>query len=81
MRTNPQTGRRTAKTPSAPEAFFAGGGEYYFLPADKPIFARDALGRTLKITRLCELDADTLFFVAEITRREEAGKGDALCAE
>jgi hypothetical protein len=41
-----------------------------FLPVDEPVFARDAAGRLFKITRLCEMDPDTVYFVAEVIRGE-----------
>ena len=41
-----------------------------FLPVDEPVFARDARGRLLKITHLTEMDEDTVYFVAEIIRKE-----------
>jgi hypothetical protein len=46
-----------------------------FLPAGKPIFVRDADGRLLKITRLCELSEDTVLFTADIVRDKEAANG------
>jgi hypothetical protein len=83
MKKNTQTGRRNSQNaPSKPGGFFADGGEFRFLPADKPVFIRDALGRMLKITRVCEMDDSTLYFVAEIVRRESAdGKEAALWAK